>query len=108
MNSPGVHASSPNGAALAAFLSAGIGAFALGLLVILNESRIFVSPTLYGPSGGVSGRTTFAAVIWLLAWAQLHRRWTGRQIESTRVFPLSLALIGIAILLCFPPLWKLF
>ena len=35
-----------NGAALASFLGAGMGAFAMGVLVILNEAGIFVSPTL--------------------------------------------------------------
>src|SRR5690606_18680033 len=31
----------PNGAAMAAFLAAGIGAFAVGLFVLLNETGIF-------------------------------------------------------------------
>ena len=53
-----------NGAALAAFLGAGIGAFAMGMIVILNEVGWFAAPALYGPAGGVSGRTTFAVVIW--------------------------------------------
>lgn len=107
MISSGERAPIPNGAALAAFLGAGVGAFAMGVIVILNESALFVAPTLYGPAGGVSGRTTLATAAWLLAWGVLHRRWKGRQIESPRLFAVSLALIGTGILLCFPPLWKL-
>jgi hypothetical protein len=96
-----------NGAALASFLAAGIGAFAMGLLVILNEAGLFAAPALYEPAGGVSGRTTFAAVIWLLGWAVLHSRWKSRQIEPRRVYAVTLGLIGLGLLLCFPPVWKL-
>jgi hypothetical protein len=96
-----------NGAALASFLAAGIGAFAMGLIVILNEAGIFAAPALYGPAGGVSGRTTLAAVIWLIVWAVLHIRWKNRQIESRGVRILSWVLIGLGIVLTFPPVWSL-
>ena len=96
-----------NGAALAAFLGAGIGAFAMGLLVILNEAGLFAAPALYAPAGGVTGRTTFAAVIWLIGWAVLHYRWRGRQVEARRVYAATLLLIGLGVLLTFPPFWGL-
>ena len=96
-----------NGAALAAYLAAGIGAFAMGLFVILNEADVFAAPSLYAPAGGVSGRTTFAVVAWLIAWAVLHRRWSGRQRESGRVHVVALILIGLGVLLTFPPVWGL-
>jgi hypothetical protein len=96
-----------NGAALAAFLAAGIGAFAVGLIVILDEAGLFAAPALYAPAGGVSGRTTLAAVIWLIGWAVLHRRWRNRRIESRRVSLVSLILIGLGVLLTLPPVWKL-
>jgi len=96
-----------NGAALASFLGAGIGAFAMGLMVILNEASLFSAPAMYPPAGGVSGRTTFAAVIWLIGWAVLHRRWKGRQVESRRVRAITLILIGLGVLLTFPPVGKL-
>lgn len=96
-----------NGAALASFLGAGIGAFAMGVIVILNEAGLFVAPALYAPAGGVSGRTTFAVVIWLIGWAVLHSRWKGRQIESRRVHAVTMLLIGLGVFLTFPPVWKL-
>lgn len=96
-----------NGSALASFLAAGIGAFALGLIVILNEVGLFSVPALYSPAGGVSGRTTAAAVIWLVAWAVLHRRWNGRQVNTRRVVAATLALIGLGVVLTFPPVWQL-
>lgn len=96
-----------NGAALAAFLAAGIGGFAMGVMVILNEAGLFSAPVLYPPAGGVSGRTTFAAVIWLIGWVVLHTRWKGRQLEAGRVRAITLTLIGLGVLLTFPPVWKL-
>jgi hypothetical protein len=42
-----------NGPALAAYLAAAIGSFAMGLIVILNEAGIYAAPSLYGPAGGV-------------------------------------------------------
>lgn len=97
-----------NGAALAAFLAAGFGAFALGVIVILAETGLFSAPALYAPAGGVTGRTALAAAIWLIAWALLHRRWKDRQIEARAAYALSLLLTGLGVLLTFPPVWKLF
>ena len=97
-----------NGAALAAFLVAGIGAFAVGLFVMVNETGLFAAPALYRPAGGVSGRMTFATVVWLFAWALLHWRWNHRQLGSRRVHAATLLLIGVGVLLSFPPVWQLF
>ena len=97
-----------NGAALAAILAGGIGAFAMGLVVILNEAGLFAAPSLYAPAGGVSGRTTIAVAIWLIAWAVLHSRWKSRQVEDRPVHAATLALIALGIVLCLPPVWKLF
>ena len=96
-----------NGTAMAAFLGAGIGAFAMGLLVLLNEAGIFVAPTLYGPAGGVTGRTTFALLVWLIGWGLLHSLWKTREMASGRVYALTLLLVGLGVLGTFPPLWGL-
>jgi len=97
-----------NGAAAAAFLGAGIGAFAVGTFTLLNEAGWFVAPTLYGPAGGVSGRTTLAAVTWLLAWAILHNRWRGREVAPGTIYAAALLLIVLGIVGTFPPVWGLF
>lgn len=97
-----------NGANMAAVLGSGIGAFAVGLFVILNESGLFSAPGLYGPAGGVSGRTTFAVVTWLIAWGVLHRRWKGREVDTGRVLNATLVLVGLGLLATFPPLWSIF
>jgi hypothetical protein len=94
-----------NGAAMASTLAAGIGAFSIGLFVVLNEAGLFAAPALYGPAGGVTGRTAFATLVWLTAWGVLHLRWRAREIPPGRVLGLTLALIVVGILATFPPLW---
>ena len=95
------------GAALAAVLAAGIGALAVGLVVILDAADLFGVPALYEPAGGVSGRMTLAAVIWLVAWGALHVRFRNRELDARRVRRLALVLTGIGILLTLPPVWSL-
>ena len=96
-----------NGGALAAVLAAGIGAFAMGLFVILNEAKLFVAPSLYAPAGGLSGRSTFAVIAWLIAWAVLHARWRTREVAAGKVFAWTLVLVALAAVMTFPPLWGL-
>ena len=97
-----------NGAAVAAFLAAGIGAFAVGLVVILNEAGLFAAPALYAPAGGVTGRTALGTAIWLVAWAGLHVLWKDRAIESPAIVTLGGVLIALGILFTLPPVWGLF
>jgi hypothetical protein len=97
----------PNGAAMAAILGAGVGAFAMAGFVLLNEAGLFAAPTLYGPAGGVTGRTTFATVVWLLAWGVLHARWKSRDVAPRPVFAGTVVLVVLGILGTFPPVWGL-
>jgi hypothetical protein len=97
----------PNGAALAAVLAAGSGAFVLGVFVILNEAGIFAAPALYGPAGGLSGRVTFAVAAWLGAWGILHARWRQRDVAAGRVLTWVLVLVGLGVAMTFPPVWAL-
>lgn len=103
----GTAAADPNGAAMAAVLAAGIGAFALGLLVILGEAGIFDAPALYKPAGGLSGRSTLAVTAWLVAWGVAHAAWKRRDVSARGVWALSLALIGLGLAMSFPPVWSL-
>jgi len=109
MDSNAMHAEhvTRNGVALAAVLAAGIGAFALGLLVILSEAGIYAAPSLYGPTGGLSGRSTFAVVAWLVAWGILHARWRDRDVTANRVLTWAIVLVGLGVLMTFPPVWRL-
>ena len=76
-------------------------------LVLLNEAGIFAAPALYAPAGGVSGRTTLATIVWLMAWAVLHNRWKSREIAPGGVGAVTLFLIAAGVLGTFPPVWGL-
>jgi hypothetical protein len=103
----GAAAADPNGAAMAAVLAAGIGAFVLGLLVILGEAGLFAAPAFYKPAGGLSGRSTLAVAAWLVAWAAAHAAWKDRDVSARGVWVLSLALIGLGLVMTFPPVWSI-
>lgn len=105
--SPSMKSPDVNGSAMAAFLGGGIGAFAIGAVVLLNEAGIFAAPALYAPAGGVSGRTTLATIVWLIAWAVLHNRWKAREIAPRRVGVVTLVLTALGVLGTYPPVWGL-
>ncbi|MFN2316049.1 MAG: hypothetical protein ABR551_07400 [Gemmatimonadales bacterium] len=96
-----------HGASIAAVMAAGIGALAMGLFVIANEAGIYSAPSLYAGAGGLSGRSTFAVITWLVAWAVLHRRWKTGGPDSVTVLRWTLILTVIGVVLCFPPVWGL-
>ena len=97
-----------DGTLWAAILASGIGAFTMGLVVILNEAGVYAAPSLYGPSGGVSGRTTIAVMVWLVAWGILHWRWRYRSVGARRIRAVTLLLIGLGLVGAFPPVWAIF
>ena len=96
-----------NGEAMPAFVAASIGTFSMGLFVILHEAGIFSAPALHAGAGGVSGRTTLAIVVWLVAWVVLHRSWRARQLAPAGPFGASIALIVLGLIGLFPPVWAL-
>lgn len=96
----------PNGGAMAAFVAAGFGSFAMGLFVLLHEAGVYSAPSLHDGAGGLSGRSTFAVVGWLIAWALLHRAWRDRDISASRTLRVTLALTAVGILFTFPPFWR--
>jgi len=95
----------PNGPAAAAILSAAIGCFALGVVSTLaDKDKAFNKLMLfYPPSGALTGETTVAILIWLVAWLLLARLWrnSSRAIGPINLTSIILLLLGL--LLTFPP-----
>lgn len=100
----------PNGSGAAAILSAGIGSFAIGLLAIFADQSVLLKSlfTLYKPTGPLSGVTTVAILIWLLAWSILEWRWRKRTVALKPIVVTSFVLLGLALVLTFPPAAELF
>ena len=100
----------PNGSGGAAILAAAIGCFALVTLALVGDKSVAVKNSLnfYKPTGPLSGVTSLAILLWLIAWAVLEWRWAGRDLPLQRISAASLALLALSILLTFPPIVDLF
>jgi hypothetical protein len=99
----------PNGPGAAAILAAGIGSAALGVFALTNDAfpainRFF---TFYTPTGGLSGVTTTAIVVWVIAWFVLARRWSGQTVAMAKVNLAAFVLLAVGVLLTFPPVMDL-
>jgi len=100
----------PNGSGAAAILSAGIGSFMVALLAIAaNKSAILKNLLVfYKPTGPLSGVSTTAILVWLIAWGILEGRWRKRNVAMGRISVGALILLSLSLLLTFPPVAELF
>lgn len=103
-------ASLTNGPGAAAILAAGIGSLTLAVLAVAADKSSAVKSMLvfYKPTGALSGVTTVALVIWLVAWGGLEIRWRTRTVALGLVCWVALGLLVLSILLTFPPIADLF
>jgi hypothetical protein len=99
-----------NGSGAAAILAAGIGSFALAVLACAGDKSAAIKNSLifYKPTGPLSGVTSTAIVIWLLTWGILEWRWRNRTVAVGRINAVALVLLGLSLLLTFPPVVDLF
>ncbi|HTO82837.1 MAG TPA: hypothetical protein VMQ73_11410 [Methylomirabilota bacterium] len=99
----------PNGSGAAAILAAGIGSGALGVFALTNDAFPAANHffTFYTPTGGLSGVTTCAIVVWLVAWFVLARRWSGKMVAMAGVNLVAFLLLAVGMLLTFPPVMDL-
>jgi hypothetical protein len=100
----------PNGSGAAAILSAGVGSFAVALFSIIADKSTYVKNLLvfYKPTGPLSGVTTTAILLWLAVWVILEWRWRTRTIALARINIVAFVLLGLSLLLTFPPVAELF
>ncbi|HEY1253621.1 MAG TPA: hypothetical protein VGF01_02430 [Terracidiphilus sp.] len=101
--------SMPSGPGAAAILATGIGSFALAVLTVAADKSVPVKnlSAIYKPTGALSGVTTAAIVVWLAAWAILEWRWQKKTIQLKPINVVALVLLGLSLLLTFPPLGDL-
>jgi hypothetical protein len=100
----------PNGSGAAAVLSAGIGSFAVALTSIAADKSAFLKNlfSIYKPTGPLSGETTLAILVWLLAWTFFELRWRKQTISMSRISAIAFGLLGLSLLFTFPPIGDLF
>lgn len=99
-----------NGPALAALLASGIGAATLGLITTLAEASKLIKDALVlnKSVGPLSGKTTYAVVVYVIAFAVLAIVMRGKQYRERPFFTATFALIAIGILGTFPLFYDLF
>jgi len=99
-----------NGSGAAAILAAGIGTLALAVLACAGDKSAAVKSSLifYKPTGPLSGVTTAAILAWLFTWGILEWRWRNKTVGVERIAAIALALLGLSLLLTFPPVVDLF
>ena len=99
-----------NGSGAAAILAAGIGSFTLAVLACAGDKVAAIKNSLiiYKPTGQLSGVTTTAILIWLVAWGILEWRWRNRTVGVGRISVVTIALLGLSLMLTFPPVVDLF
>jgi len=99
----------PNGPGAAAILAAGIGSAALGILALAGDASGAINKFLnfYNPTGALSGVSTLAIIIWLIAWLVLARLWGAKTVDVVRINWISFALLAVGFLLTFPPFMDL-
>jgi hypothetical protein len=110
MTMPQAIDNTPNGPGAAAILAAGIGCAAVGILAFAAEAWRPFANTLnfYNPTGPLSGKTTVALIVWLVAWVALSSLWRAKTVPMQTVNVAAFVLLGIGFLLTFPPFWAVF
>jgi hypothetical protein len=62
----------------------------------------------YDPVGPLSGKTTVAVIVWLIAWYTLARRWHIRPPVLKSALVATFVLIGVGFVGTFPLFFELF
>lgn len=102
----------PNGPVAAALLAGGIGSAVLGLVTLINETNTtsaFSKSLVWVKSvGGLSGKSSYAIIAFLLAWVVLHFVWKSKEIKFDSISIVAFVLLAVGLLGTFPPVWHLF
>ncbi|MFP5236957.1 MAG: hypothetical protein ACLGSD_13730 [Acidobacteriota bacterium] len=100
----------PNGSGAAAIVAAGAGCSLLAVLAIVTDRVPALGRwmSFYKPTGPLSGVTTVAVLAWLGVWLVLDLKWRERALNLRPVAVAALVLLGLGLLLTFPPVADLF
>lgn len=100
----------PEGPVSAAIIAGGIGALALGIFTTLAEMSEPIKNFLnfYNPVGPLSGKTTYAVVVWLISWVILHMMYKDKAVESRKALTVALILVALGVLGTFPIFFQAF
>lgn len=108
--SSSIEATKPNGPAMAALLSAGIGVAVLGALTTTAEASADFANTLRisAAVGPLSGKTTYAVLAYALSWLVTGIVLRKREVNEGQFLTATFVLIAIGLLGTFPIFFDLF
>lgn len=99
-----------SGQAAAALLASGTGALTLGLLTVATQASTAVGDALsFSPKvGPLSGQAIVSAIVFFATWKGLGFLLRAREVRPKRVYIASAVMVGLGLLLTFPPVYQLF
>ena len=100
----------PTGAAAAAMISSAIGVFFIGFFTTMTGIIPGLGDFLnwWDPAGNLTGKTGLSIIIWLISWAVMNNKWKNTEYDLGKAFKITLILIGLGVLLTFPPIFQVF
>lgn len=102
--------SKPFGPVAAAFLAAGLGALALGLLTTIAEANATFADKLnwYNPVGPLSGKTLISVIVFAVSWLLLHLGLRKRDPGAGLIFVVAGLLVVAGLVLTYPTFFDQF
>ena len=100
----------PEGPVAAALIAGGVGCAAVGALTVLAEASATAKDWLdwNADVGALSGTTTMAVLIWLVAWVGLHFASRTRPVELRTACIITLGLVAVGAVGTFPMFFQAF
>lgn len=94
----------------AALIASGIGSLVLGLTVVGAAASESIGDALRWSDavGPLSGKTGVAVIAFVLSWLGLHFAFKNARLTLMTSFVITLVLVGLGLLLTFPPVFELF
>lgn len=103
----------PDGPAAAMMISAGLGIFVLGVLIVLAEANVSAKTWLqsweFGQGvGPLAGKTTIAALVYFLSLIILWVIWRKKNINLKIAFYIGLGLGVLGAIMNYPTFFQMF
>jgi hypothetical protein len=99
-----------SGVASAAMIAGGIGTLTIGLLTTAAVISSGLKDLLnwWNPAGALTGKSSVGVLVWLISWVILGLKWKDRDYDLGKALTITLVLLGVGLLLTFPPVFEAF
>ncbi|MBI3241523.1 MAG: hypothetical protein HYZ49_04435 [Chloroflexi bacterium] len=100
----------PNGPVAASLVAGGLGSATIGLMTVLAEASEPFKNSLnwWNPAGPLTGKSLVGVIVFFVSWLVLHLIFRGKEVNFARASTIALILLGLGLLMTFPPFFDLF